>query len=157
MPALALWLRHRGSRPLPPQVERLGPIQKVVRIIGEAPAELVGDRRLLAIVTLFNGLVFLADAATLAICLVALGFPLMPATAFLALMAGSIAATLAPVPLGLGTFEASSTAMLVALDVPFEAALTATLLLRGLTLWLPLVPSLIMMRSGLRARREDGR
>jgi len=129
----------------------------VVRIIGEAPAELVGDRRLLAIVTLFNGLVFLADAATLAICLVALGFPLMPATAFLALMAGSIAATLAPVPLGLGTFEASSTAMLVALDVPFEAALTATLLLRGLTLWLPLVPSLIMMRSGLRARREDGR
>jgi uncharacterized membrane protein YbhN (UPF0104 family) len=157
LPALALWLRHRGSRPLPPQVERLGPIQEVVRIIGEAPAELIRDRRLLAIVTLFNGLVFLADAATLAICLAALGFPMIPTTAFLALMAGSIAATLAPVPLGLGTFEASSTAMLVALDVPFEGAVTATLLLRGLTLWLPLVPSLIMMRSGTRAPREDSR
>ena len=146
VPSLALWLRHRGSLPLPPRIESLGPIRKLIGIIGEAPAALVGNRRLLAIVTFFNGLVFIADAATLAVCLVALGFPFLPATAFLAFMAGSIAATLAPVPLGLGTFEASSTAMLVALDIPFEAALTATLLLRGLTLWLPLVPSLIMMR-----------
>jgi uncharacterized membrane protein YbhN (UPF0104 family) len=157
VPALALWLRHRGSRPLPPQVERLGPIRSVVGIIGEAPAELVGNRRLLVIVTLFNGLVFLADAATLAVCFVALGFPLLPATAFLGLMAGSIAATLAPVPLGLGSFEASATAMLVALHVPFEAALTATLLLRGLTLWLPMVPSLLMMRAGLRPNQEGDR
>jgi len=155
VPALALWLRHRGRRPLPPQIERLGPIRKVVGIIGEAPGELVRNRRLLIVVTLFSGLVFVADAATLAVCLVALGFPLMPATAFLAFMAGSIAATLTLVPLGLGTFEASSTAMLVALDVPFEAALTATLLLRGLTLWLPLVPSLIMMRLGVRPRQKD--
>lgn len=150
IPSLALWLRHRGSRPLPPKVEQLGPVRKLIAIIGEAPAELVGNRRLVAIVTGLNGLVFIADATTLAFCLVAIGLPFLPATAFLGLMAGSIAATLAPVPLGLGTFEASATGMLVALHVPFEAALTAVLLLRGLTLWLPLVPGLFMLRSGPR-------
>lgn len=152
LPALALWLRHRGSQPLPPQVERLGPVRKLVAIIGEAPADLVGDRRLLAQVSALNAVVFLADAATLATCMLALGLSFQPSTAFLALMTGSMAATLAPTPLGLGTFEASATAMMVSLGVPFEAALTATLLLRGFTLWLPLLPSLVMMRGGMRGR-----
>lgn len=154
IPALALWLRHRGSQPLPPWLERLGPVRKILVIIGEAPGELVGDRRLLVLVSLLNGCVFIADSATLATCLLAVGLPFEPATAFLALMAGSIAATLAPIPLGLGSFEASATAMLSSLGIPFEAALTATLLLRGLTLWLPLLPSLVMMRRGGH-RRED--
>jgi uncharacterized membrane protein YbhN (UPF0104 family) len=148
IPALALWLRHRGSQSLPPWLERLGPVRKILVIMGEAPGELVGDRRLLVLVSLLNGCVFVADSATLATCLLALGLPFEPATAFLALMAGSIAATLAPIPLGLGSFEASATAMLSSLGIPFEAALTATLLLRGLTLWLPLLPSLVMMRRG---------
>lgn len=155
IPTLALWLRHRGSQALPSRMEGLGPIRKIIAIIGEAPADLVGDRSLLALVTLLNALIFLADAATLATCLLALGLPFQPATAFLGLMAGSIAATLAPIPLGLGTFEASTTAMMGSLGVPFEAALTATLLLRGFTLWLPLLPSLAMMRGGVRRRRQD--
>ena len=133
----------------------MGPLRKIIAIIGEAPAELVGDRRLLMLVTLFGGLVFIADSATLAACLLALGLPFEPATAFLGLMAGSIAATLAPLPLGLGSFEASATAMMSSLGVSFEAALTATLLLRGFTLWLPLLPSLIMMRGGVRRSRRD--
>jgi uncharacterized membrane protein YbhN (UPF0104 family) len=41
------------------------------------------------------------------------------------------------VPLGLGIFEASLVAMLRVVGVSIEAALTATLLLRGFTLWLP--------------------
>lgn len=154
IPTLALWLRHRGSQPLPPWLERLRPVGKILAILGEAPGDLVGDRRLLVLVSLLNGSVFLADSGTLAACLLALGLPFEPATAFLALMAGSIAATLAPIPLGLGSFEASSTAMLGSLGIPFEAALTATLLLRGLTLWLPLVPSLVMMRAGMRKRQD---
>lgn len=150
IPALALWLRRRGSQPLPAWLEQLGPVRKILLIIGEAPSDLVGDRRLLVLVSLLNGCVFVADSATLAVCLLALGLPFEPATAFIALMAGSIAATLAPIPLGLGSFEASSTAMMGSLGIPFEAALTATLLLRGLILWLPLLPSLVMMRSGAR-------
>src|ERR1700751_1785135 len=45
----------------------------------------------------------------------------------------SMAATLGPIPLGLGTFEATCAGMLSLLGVVIETALTATLLLRGLT------------------------
>src|ERR1700751_4415876 len=45
----------------------------------------------------------------------------------------SMAATLGPIPLGLGTFEATCAGMLSLLGVVIETALAATLLLRGLT------------------------
>lgn len=151
IPLLALWLRRRGSQPLPAWVEGMRPIRALLDVVGEAPEQLVSNRRLLLVVTAFNALVFLADAATLAACLTALGQPLLPGTAFIALMMASIAATLAPIPMGLGSFEATSTAMLGALGVQVEAALAATLLLRALTLWLPLVPGLLLFRK--RARR----
>jgi uncharacterized membrane protein YbhN (UPF0104 family) len=67
-------------------------------------------------------------------------------------MAASMVATLGPVPLGLGSFEAGSTASLVLLGVPLEAALAATLLLRGFTLWLPLSIGLALMPFVLRWR-----
>jgi len=54
--------------------------------------------------------------------------------------------------MGLGTFEATGVAMLRLTGVPFEAAVTAILLLRGLTLWLPLLPGLILLR---RTRKEE--
>jgi glycosyltransferase 2 family protein len=55
-----------------------------------------------------------------------------------------------PIPLGLGTFETACVGMLALLGVAIESALTATLLLRGLTFWLPMVPGLWL------ARREIG-
>jgi uncharacterized membrane protein YbhN (UPF0104 family) len=105
---------------------------------------------LISQVTALNGLVFLVDAATLAACLCALGQPFLPSTAFIALMSASIAMTLLPIPLGLGSFEASCVGMLTLLGVRIEPAVTATLLLRGMILWLPLVLGLVMIRSGHR-------
>jgi len=58
-------------------------------------------------------------------------------------------ATFGLVPLGLGTFEATCVAMLRTLGVLLEAALTATLLLRGFTLWLPMLPGLLLARREL--------
>lgn len=155
IPTLALWLRRRGRRPLPSWVERFPPFARLFGIVSEAPAKLVQDRRLIVRVALWNGLIFVADAATLAVCLRALGGPLLPVTAFIALMAASIAVTLAPLPLGLGSFEATCTATLAMLGVPVAAALAATLLLRMLTLWLPLLPGLwLMRRAGHRGRKR---
>jgi uncharacterized membrane protein YbhN (UPF0104 family) len=67
-------------------------------------------------------------------------------------MMASIVVTIGPIPLGLGSFEATSTATLRLLGVPFEAAFAATMLLRLLTLWLPLAPGMILMRGMLKAR-----
>lgn len=152
IPSLALWLRHRGSQPLLPAFERIGVVRKLLETVGEAPSALIADRWLLWRVAGCNALVFLADAATLYACLHGLGQGAAFSTAFIGLVMASIVVTLGPVPLGLGTFEATSTATLHLLGVPIEAAFAATMLLRLLTLWLPLLPGMVLTRSMLRAR-----
>ncbi|AHE53610.1 MULTISPECIES: lysylphosphatidylglycerol synthase transmembrane domain-containing protein [Sphingomonadaceae] len=152
IPSLALWLRHRGSQPLSPRLERVGVVRNLLEIVGQAPTDLIGDRQLLVRVTGFNGAVFLADAATLWASLNALGEPAAFGTGFIALIMASIIVTLGPIPLGLGSFEATSIATLGLLGVPIETAFAATMLLRILTLWLPLLPGLITMRSALKRR-----
>jgi hypothetical protein len=58
-------------------------------------------------------------------------------------------AMLSLIPLGLGSFETTCTGLLVMQGIPVETALTATLLLRGFTLWLPMIPGLILTRREL--------
>jgi uncharacterized protein (TIRG00374 family) len=93
---------------------------------------------------------FSLDAATLWIMLLAMGQDVSFLVAFPSFVVSSIIATLSPIPLGLGIFEASSTGMLSTLGIPVEAALTSTLLLRGFTLWLPMLPGLWLARRELR-------
>ena len=44
--------------------------------------------------------------------------------------------------------------MLRLFGVPFEAAVSATLLFRGFTLWLPLLPGGILLRRELKASKR---
>jgi uncharacterized membrane protein YbhN (UPF0104 family) len=85
---------------------------------------------------------FALDALTLWLAFHALGAPVPTWTAFVSFMIASMTATIGPIPLGLGTFEAGCVGMLVVLGVAVEPALAATLLLRGLTFWLPMIPGL---------------
>lgn len=156
IPSLALWLRSRGSAPLPDWIERFRPLRVMLETIGQAPSALLSDRWLIGRVAFFNGLVFLADAATLAACILAFGGGFEPATAFVALIAASIAAVLAPLPMGLGSFEAMAVATLRALGEPLTIAIAATLLLRTFTLWLPLLPGFILIRGRKDRRSEKG-
>jgi glycosyltransferase 2 family protein len=54
--------------------------------------------------------------------------------------------SLGPVPLGLGTFEAAGIAMMHLLGITIEGALAGTLILCGLTFWLPMLPGLWLAR-----------
>lgn len=155
IPALALWLRGRGSRPLPPRLEKIAFIKALLDAVAQAPVELLHDRRLLARVVAFNALIFIADVCTLFVCLRSLGEPAGVATALIAYIMASIAVTLAPVPMGLGSFEATSTATLHLLGVPVEAAFAGTMLLRLLTLWLPLLPGLYLLHGAMAHRRSS--
>ena len=95
--------------------------------------------------------VFALDALTLWLEFRALGDAPAIWVPFVSFIMASMAATLGPVPLGLGTFEAACVGMLSLLGVAIEAALAATLLLRGLTFWLPMVPGLwLAKRESLR-------
>ena len=152
IPVLALWLRQRGSRPLPSAVENIRPIRQLLETVAQAPDELIRDRRLFIRVMLFNALIYAADILTLYASLRALGTEASLATCLIAYILAAIAVTLGPIPLGLGSFEVVCTSTLRLLGVPIEAALAGTLLLRVLILWLPLVPGLVLMRPMLRRK-----
>jgi uncharacterized protein (TIRG00374 family) len=84
---------------------------------------------------------------TLWVVLLSIGQAVHPMVPFTVFIAASVFGTVSPVPMGLGTFEAVAVATLGLLGVPIEAALTATLLLRGFTFWLPMLPGLVLARG----------
>ncbi|MEL6322632.1 MAG: lysylphosphatidylglycerol synthase transmembrane domain-containing protein [Pseudomonadota bacterium] len=96
-----------------------------------------------------------ADAATLACACAALGAPVGVIECFVAVSIGSLAATVAPLPMGVGPFEGASAAVLTVSGLDIEAALASILLFRGFSLWLPLVPGFaIAQREVLSGNRK---
>jgi uncharacterized protein (TIRG00374 family) len=150
IPALILWLHRRGQGKLPRLARKWSKARDFFELVGEAPGKLIRDPQLIAWLTVLNLLVFLADAATMQACIRALGIHAPLSAGYVAFMMASIAVILGPVPMGLGSFEAVSVAMLRLFGVPFEAAVSATLLFRGFTLWLPLIPGGLLLRSEMK-------
>ncbi|HWI87871.1 MAG TPA: lysylphosphatidylglycerol synthase transmembrane domain-containing protein [Sphingomicrobium sp.] len=153
IPSLTLWLHRRSQKPLPRWLSRWSKVHDFFELVGEAPARLLRNPRLIAWLTLLNALVFLCDAGTMQACLLALGVHAPLSAGYTAFMMASIAVILGPIPMGLGSFEAVSIAMMRLFGVPFEAALSATLLFRGFTLWLPLIPGGLLLRRSLKSPR----
>ncbi len=154
IPALILWLHRRGQEKLPRWCKSWSKARHLFELIGEAPGKLVRDPQLIAWLTALNLGVFIADAGTMQACIHALGVHAPLSAGYIAFMMASIAAILGPIPMGLGSFEAVSIAMLRLFGIPFEAALSATLLFRGFTLWLPLLPGGFLVRRELRASND---
>jgi uncharacterized protein (TIRG00374 family) len=152
IPSLALWLQKKGQRAIPKWLRKVGPVRELFDMIGQAPGKLVRSGELITELSLINGITFALDGLTMQFCLFALGVDVPFASAFIAFIMASIVVTLGPIPMGLGSFEAVSIASLRLGGVPFEAALSATLLFRGFTLWLPLLPGMIAARRDLRHR-----
>jgi len=153
VPALALWLHRKGAKAIPRWLRRIRTVCELFEMISEAPTKLVRDLRLMSELTVLNGAVFVLDGLTMQLCLLALGVHAPFAASFSAFILASIVVTLGPIPMGLGSFEAVSIGMLRAFGVPFEAALSATLLFRGYTLWLPLLPGAVATRRQLKKRK----
>ncbi len=149
IPAAGLWLQSRGDRPAPKLLLRAPGLAPMLQAFARVSHGLVRDRALLAIAMTLHGAVFLLDATTLWVMLKAVGQDVSFWVALPSFVMASVVATLALVPLGLGTFEAGCVTLLGSLGVPIEAALTATLLLRGFTLWLPMLPGLWVTRRAL--------
>lgn len=150
IPALTLWLHRRGQQKLPKLLRSWAKTRSFFEMVGEAPGDLVRSPSLIVSLTALNLAVFIADAATMQACIHALGLHAPLSAGYVAFMMASIAVILGPIPMGLGSFEAVSIAMLRLFGLPFEAALSATLLFRGFTLWLPLIPGGILIRTELK-------
>lgn len=92
------------------------------------------------------------DAATLGVSLLAIGSHASPIVVFCSFIIAEVGSRVAVVPLGIGTFEAACVTLLHAGGVPFRPALAGTLLFRGFTLWLPMVPGLLSAKRALGVR-----
>jgi uncharacterized membrane protein YbhN (UPF0104 family) len=146
VPLAIVGLRWQAVRHPPRWLERLPGARDVTAALREAPAGTLFAPRLLLETTLLQLAIFALDALTLAATLRAVGsaasFPLV----FASFLVASVVSTLAWVPGGLGTFEGSCVALLHLHGVAVESALAATLLLRGLTFWLPMLPGFALAR-----------
>jgi glycosyltransferase 2 family protein len=154
VPALALWLHRKGATAIPQWLRRIRTVCELFEMIKDAPTRLVRNTRLIGELTLLNCAGFALDGLTMQFCLFALGVYVPFGVAFGAFILASIVVTLGPIPMGLGSFEAVSIGMLRAMGVPFEAALSATLLFRGYTLWVPLIPGMFAARRQLKRKKR---
>jgi uncharacterized membrane protein YbhN (UPF0104 family) len=143
-------LRRREIGWLDRWLARLPAVRRARDAIREAPSRLVGDVPLLLAATLLQLTVILLDGATLWILLRALGAAAPYGTAFAAFVLASIIADIVPIPLGLGSFEAALVGLLGLLQVDLAVATGGTLLFRGLSFWLPMLPGVWLARREVR-------
>jgi Mg2+-importing ATPase len=80
------------------------------------------------------------DAATVWVSIQALGWGASAPAVFGSFMISQLAGTVGLLPGGLGAFEVSSVLTLGLNAVPLPVALSATLLFRGVSFWLPMIP-----------------
>ena len=154
VPSLTFWLQRKGAKAIPKWLRQIRTVCELFEMVKEAPTGLVHNLRLIGFLALLNGSVFLLDGLTMQLCLIALGLYVPFSAVFSAFIIASIVVTLGPIPMGLGSFEAVSIGMLRAVGVPFEAALSATLLFRGYTLWVPLIPGMFAARRQLKQKKR---
>jgi uncharacterized membrane protein YbhN (UPF0104 family) len=146
VPLTILWLTRRQGWSPPRWTRRVPGLEPLLGAISQVPPQLLRNPRLLAEGTLLSLSIFLLDAATLDATLRALGHSPALSTVLVSFMMASVAETVSLIPGGVGTFEAACVGLLNLLGVPLESALAGTLLLRGFTLWLPLLPGLSLLR-----------
>ena len=105
-----------------------------------ADPSLVRNPRLLAETIGLQLTIMLLDAVTVWTLIGAMGEIVSPTRVFASFMIASLVRTMGFIPGGLGTFEATSVLTLRMTGVSLPVALAATLLFRGLSFWLPMLP-----------------
>jgi len=139
---------HRHER-LADKLRRFPAVRTTLDFLAGADARLVRSPRMLTgTIALQLGIVLL-DAATVWVLIAALGVAASVTGVFASFMIASLFRTMGIIPGGLGTFEATSVLMLRMVGVDLAVALAATLLFRGLSFWLPMLPGYWFSRRAL--------
>lgn len=102
----------------------------------------------------YHVVVFVLDAATIWVAARALGVTASVGGVFASFMVSTLFRTIGIMPGGLGTYETASVMTLRSIGLPLPVGLSATLLFRGLSFWLPMLPGLVCSRRLLKEARE---
>jgi uncharacterized protein (TIRG00374 family) len=145
---------HRGA--LRPRAVFARPIlAKAVRFVAASDPRLMRSPRLLAETVALQLAIVMLDAATMWLLIRALGTVPRVAGVFASFMIASLFRTMGIVPGGLGTFEATSVRTLRIAGVQVTTGLAATLLFRGLSFWLPMLPGYWFSRRAIGGRQRS--
>lgn len=132
----------REAGPLARHFDRVPVLGRGLRLLQQADPALAHRPQLLAQAVGWQAVIVLLDSATIWVLVRAVGAVADPGVVFTSYMFSSLLRTLGIIPGGLGVFEATSVFMLHSGGLPIPAALAATLLFRGLSFWLPMLPGL---------------
>lgn len=123
------------------RIKRIAPF---LETITESQGHLTGSSGVITAAIALQILVFVLDVATLSAVFRMLGGVISLSAAFVSFMFAAVIGTFSFTPGGLGFFEGSSILVMHSFGVSVEFALTATLLFRGLTYWLPFIPGFLI-------------
>lgn len=147
--AMVLALSGHGGHALPRPLARFRPLQMTLDFIRAADPRLTHSAPVLAEACGCQLAIVLCDGSTLWVLIRSLGAAGAPSAVFASFMISSLLRTIGITPGGLGTFEAASVVTLRMVGVKLSVALTATLLFRGLSFWLPMLPGLWFARGAI--------
>jgi Mg2+-importing ATPase len=150
-------LAGRPAGPFAHRLARFRFLRKGLRLLAEADPRLVRSRRLFLEACACQLLVILLDAATIWVAILALGATAPVGGVFVSFMISTLFRLIGVAPGGLGIFEATSVLTLKMMGVAIPIALSATLLFRGMSFWLPLIPGLWFSRRYMTYRRVPSR
>jgi uncharacterized protein (TIRG00374 family) len=132
--------------PIAKRLSRIRFVRRGLSLLQDADPRVAHDPRVLVRAILCELVIVLLDAGTIWAALRAVGSSAPMTAVFESFVLSSLFRTLSIVPGGLGTFEAASVYMLRTLGLPVSAALSATLIFRGLSFWLPMIPGMLCAR-----------
>jgi len=144
---------RQGSK-LARTLKKIPVVRKAIKVISEAKPELTHNPKLLLGTTALQLSIILLDVATMVCLLRSLSVkPSIPGV-FASFMLSTLLRDVGIIPGGLGIYEAASVITLKLAGIPVAAALPATLLYRGLSFWLPMVPGIVFSRSAVRGKSK---
>lgn len=137
-----------GRRSAAPQwLGRIPLFGRAISLLGEADPTLTRSLPLILKSVLYHLATVLLDAATIWVLIRSVGEMASPAGVFTSFIVSTLLRTISIVPGGLGVFDAASVVTLQHAGVSLAASLAATLLFRGMSFWLPMVPGLYFARA----------
>jgi Mg2+-importing ATPase len=146
MSVAVLVLSGRATGTTSKRLARLRPLRRGLELLQAADRSLARNPRVLLPAFAHQLAIILLDAATMWTLIRALGASAPPGGVFASFMIASLFRTVGVLPGGLGTFEATSVLTLKMIGAGLPVALAATLLFRGLSFWLPMLPGLWFSR-----------
>ncbi|WP_194712958.1 lysylphosphatidylglycerol synthase transmembrane domain-containing protein [Noviherbaspirillum soli] len=126
---------------------RIPLLERAIALLGEADPALARSASLIIKGVLYHLLITMLDVSTVWVLICSFGEIPSFTSVFMSFIAATLLRTISIVPGGLGVYEATSVLTLQHAGISLPVALAATLLFRGLSFWLPMLPGLFFSRA----------